>query len=78
MDFSDWKTKVMARLVKLSAEAKSEKERQDLTELILNLKDLRRRDVSSWLVKLYAYCVNYSKMDLCREAAEELEKTEED
>jgi len=78
MEFSDWKTKVMTKLIMLAAEAKSEKERLDLTELILNLKDLRRRDVASWLVRLYAYCINYGKMDLCKEAAEELEKTEED
>jgi len=74
MDFSEWKSKVMAKLVRLSAEAKSQQEQLELTELIVRLKDLRRRDVATWLYKLYTYCVNFRKMELCKEVAEDLEK----
>jgi len=68
----------MTKLIKLSAESKDDREKLYLTELILNLKDLRRRDVVSWLEKLYAYCTNFNKMNLCSEAAEMLEQTSDE
>jgi len=78
MDFAEWKSRAMAKLMKLAAEAKSQREQLELTELIVKLKDLRRRDAATWLYKLYAYCINFGKMNLCKEVADELEKVEDE
>jgi len=77
MQFSEWKTRMMTKLIKLASEAKSEWEITKLTTLIRYLKDLRRPVVASWLAELCAYCVNFKKMDLCSEAVGMLEKVEE-
>jgi len=72
MNFSEWKSKVMGILIKLSAEAPTKEERYELEELMQRLKDLRQRDLSSWLYRLYIYCRNYNRMNLCKEVTESL------
>jgi len=71
MKFSEWKRKVMLKLIQLATSATTEKERQDLEALMNILHNLRYRDLASFLRYLYEYCRYHKRYDVCRELTQE-------
>jgi len=69
--FNDWKIQVAQKLVRLSAEAENEKERNDLNVLIVKLEGLRYRELASYLILLHEYCRKHNKWHVCRELLQE-------
>jgi len=69
IEFSEWKKKVLMRLIGLASESNNEEERKVLDVLIRQLRYLRYRDLSGFLADLWAFCDSYKKYDICREFA---------
>ncbi len=71
IEFSEWKRRLLARLINIASTATDTKEKEVLNALINALRYLRFRDVSGYLADLWAYCDSYKKYEICREFTEQ-------
>ena len=68
VEFSEWKRKLLMKLISIASESNNDEERKTLDALINELRYLRFRDVSGFIADLWVYCNYFKKYEICKEA----------
>jgi len=69
--FHEWKIKVLQVLMRQVTSVADPKERSELDLLIDKLNTIGPEELSSFLKRLYIYCKNYDRLEVCKELGEE-------